>query len=416
MDLSPKIRELILQHLSGDELLDLSQVSNNCYQKDGEPEALNSSLSLQELALTDAVEIPTIDLEVFLNRNKYSKEVLEKECKRAADGIRATGVLYLKDPRVSESHNNNFIEMLESFYDADDSIKGPCIRPDLSYQLGLTPSGVEEPLCKSDPQCHEMISSLLKDDLPQPIVGPDAKCRFNWRIGERPATSKFRELNAAPIIPSSFPNWKQGMDSWGSLMVDAGFTISRMLAIGFGMESEESLANLGEFGPHLLAPTGSNLGVTSLQKNGAVLAGFHSDLNFLTLHGKNRFPGLFIWVNNKTKVAVKVPEGCLLVQAGQQLEILTGGEVKAGYHEVIVTEDTLKAIEKSKAEQKSLWRVSSTLFFHIASDKELRPLPPFDKSSMASEYKPILAGDHVLSVLAKINLSHGRDASKAIAY
>jgi hypothetical protein len=30
------------------------------------------------------------------------------------------------------------------------------------------------------------------------------------------------------------------------------------------------------------------------------------------------------------------------VQAGKQLEWITGGEVKAGYHEVVVTEDTIK--------------------------------------------------------------------------
>jgi hypothetical protein len=35
-----------------------------------------------------------------------------------------------------------------------------------------------------------------------------------------------------------------------------------------------------------------------------------------------------------TKAPVKVPQGCLLVQAGQQLEALTGGYVKAGMHEV----------------------------------------------------------------------------------
>ena len=37
-------------------------------------------------------------------------------------------------------------------------------------------------------------------------------------------------------------------------------------------------------------------------------------------------------------MGVKVPDGCLLVQAGEQLEYLTGGHVVAGYHEVINTE------------------------------------------------------------------------------
>ena len=39
---------------------------------------------------------------------------------------------------------------------------------------------------------------------------------------------------------------------------------------------------------------------------------------------------------------VKVPDGCLLVQAALQLEHLTGGHITAGYHEVVVVEETLK--------------------------------------------------------------------------
>lgn len=61
---------------------------------------------------------------------------------------------------------------------------------------------------------------------------------------------------------------------------------------------------------------------------------YHYDLNFLTVHGKSRFPGLFVWRRDGRRVPVRVPEGCLLVQAGKQLEILTGGEVMAGMHEV----------------------------------------------------------------------------------
>lgn len=34
------------------------------------------------------------------------------------------------------------------------------------------------------------------------------------------------------------------------------------------------------------------------------------------------------------RVPVSVPDGCLLVQAGKQLERLTGGHVLAGFHEV----------------------------------------------------------------------------------
>lgn len=63
-------------------------------------------------------------------------------------------------------------------------------------------------------------------------------------------------------------------------------------------------------------------------------AGYHYDLNFLTIHGKSRFPGLFVWLRDGRRVAVQIPAGCLFIQAGKQLEWLTGGYVKAGMHEV----------------------------------------------------------------------------------
>ena len=53
------------------------------------------------------------------------------------------------------------------------------------------------------------------------------------------------------------------------------------------------------------------------------------------------------------KKAVKMPQGCLLVQAGQNFEHITGGYVLAGYHEVIYTEATKEAFNKRAEEFKS---------------------------------------------------------------
>src|SRR6266581_9205764 len=93
--------------------------------------------------------------------------------------------------------------------------------------------------------------------------------------------------------------------------------------------------------PHLLAPTASDL--VKYGKKDTILAGFHTDLNFLTIHGRSRYPGLNIWARNTGKrIPVKIPKGTnLLVQAGKQLEHITGGLIKAGFHEVVVNDQTL---------------------------------------------------------------------------
>lgn len=191
------------------------------------------------------------------------------------------------------------------------------------------------------------------------------------------------------------------MDGWGSSMLQSSKTVAKMMAIGWGMEPE-TFTKMMNKAPHILGPTGSDL--SKHDKNHDILAGYHNDLNFLTIHGKSRFPGLYIWLKDGSRLAVKVPEGCLLMQAGMQLEHLTGGDVIAGFHEVVVNERTLDVIEQRKAANKTLWRVSSTLFSQIASDQLLQPIGKFANAPRAKNFPPMLTGHQVQRELEAIAL------------
>jgi hypothetical protein len=63
------------------------------------------------------------------------------------------------------------------------------------------------------------------------------------------------------------------MNGWGHHMLDAIHILCDMLSMGFNMP-KETLRKLTEFGPHLLAPTGSDL--NKYGQVGRVLAGFHT--------------------------------------------------------------------------------------------------------------------------------------------
>ena len=121
----------------------------------------------------------------------------------------------------------------------------------------------------------------------------------------------FPSLNAPQVIPPEIPEWSEVMDMWGNKMLNAVTSLATMSAEGFGLPADAFTSRM-EGGPHLLAPTGSNF--NKFGDLGRVLAGFHYDLNFMTIHGKSRFPGLFVWTNEGKKMSVKVPDGCLLVQ------------------------------------------------------------------------------------------------------
>lgn len=169
--------------------------------------------------------------------------------------------------------------------------------------------------------------------------------------------------------------------------------LAEMAAVGLGIP-EATFKDAGRYGPHILAPTASDL--VKYGAKDTILAGFHTDLNFLTIHGRSRYPGLHIWARNTGKrIPVKIPPGnYLLVQAGKQLEHITGGLVKAGYHEVVVNEKTIETIEKRKKElpDRPLVRISSTFFWHLASDFDLNPIPELSEKAKALRLEQLNLG------------------------
>jgi isopenicillin N synthase-like dioxygenase len=324
---------------------------------------------------------------------------VQTTCRAMADAIRRTGILVVRDPRVSADDNKTFQTLMQRYYSqsVDDLIVDA--RPELLYQVGVTPDMKETAICATDPDCHALIEQLAPEDRPHIPTGPDPKWRFFWRVGERPAAAdtKFAELNAPPVVPPAFQDeWKSTMDGWGDKLLEAVSTVAEMIAIGWGQPRDVFTSRMHR-GPHLLAPTGSDL--SKYNSPGTIFAGWHTDVSFLTIHGKSNFPGLSVWTREGKKIGVSVPDGYLLVQAGQQLEYLTGGHVKAGYHEVILSEGAQTAAKRAIQAGESLWRISSTVFAHINSDCILEPVLQSDDEE---SFPPVQAGAFVAAELEKI--------------
>ena len=65
------------------------------------------------------------------------------------------------------------------------------------------------------------------------------------------------------------------------------------------------------------------------------------------------------------------------MQAGIQLEWMTGGYIKAGFHEVVHNEKAEERKQQQLKAGKCTWRVASTLFTHLQGDQNVGPLAPF---------------------------------------
>ncbi|KAM0425027.1 hypothetical protein ACHAPT_009828 [Fusarium lateritium] len=328
-----------------------------------------------------SMDLPVVDLDVYLN-NPLDSEAVQAECRKAANALITYGALVLHDSRVSEEDNSTFLDILEDYFAQPEEALRKDEKPELSYQIGVTLENTEKPKCAVDEPCLDVIQRLHPSQRPLDITAhsPDPKCRFFWRMAEVPPfKTEFPGLNASNIVPEAphiKERWTPAMNQWGTSMKNAVSKLAEMTAVGLDLPAE-FFSDAGRYGPHLLAPTASDLNKYGQQDT--ILAGFHTDLNFLTIHGRSRYPGLHIWARNTgNRIPVKIPPGnYLLVQAGKQIEHITGGLIKAGYHEVVVNKKTLETIERRKREspERPLIRISSTLFWHLGSDFDLVPVP-----------------------------------------
>lgn len=330
---------------------------------------------------SDSMDLPAIDLDVFRN-NPLSSPESQAECVKAANALITYGALVLHDSRDSEAANDAFLDLLEDYFAQPEADLRRDERPELSYQVGVTLENTEKPKCAVDEPCLDVIKRLAPEQRPLDISAhsPDPKCRFFWSLAEKPPyETQFPGLNAANVTPEAENlkgRWNETMEARGKSMRESVAGLASMVAVGLGLASD-TFTNAAKYGPHLLAPTASDL--VKYGAKDTILAGFHTDLNFLTIHGRSRYPGLNIWARNTgNRIPVKIPAGnYLLVQAGKQLEHITGGLIKAGFHEVTVNEKTVETIERRKEQfpDRPLIRISSTCFWHLSSDFDLKPVP-----------------------------------------
>jgi isopenicillin N synthase-like dioxygenase len=339
------------------------------------------------------VNLPVIDLGPYLKSG--GKEGSEA-CSAIARSFQDVGIALVRDPRLPENLPRRFVGLMERYFGQPEEVKMVDCRAEIGYQVGWTPSFIERPRVRP-----EVVAKLAPDHQPKPVLTADPKERFFASLGTKPLTTKFEWLNAEPVMPRAFPEWYDVTGAWSTNMMATVHTLLEMAALGFG-ERADLFNGFLEYGPHLLAPTGSNL--AKYGAPGTVLAGFHDDLNFVTAHTQSNFPGLRAWTRTGESFFPKVPDGCVLVQAGQQLEYVTGGAILCGLHEVLAVEPAQAKIRAEIADDRVPWRISSTLFAHATSDATLLPVGRFATDEAHAKYPGVLAGDKVMKELEAIEL------------
>lgn len=61
-------------------------------------------------------DVPIIDIESFLTEDP---EKLMAECKKVAECLHKYGILIVKDPRVNHQDNEEYIDMMEKYFEEE---------------------------------------------------------------------------------------------------------------------------------------------------------------------------------------------------------------------------------------------------------------------------------------------------------
>ncbi|SPO01006.1 uncharacterized protein DNG_03754 [Cephalotrichum gorgonifer] len=172
------------------------------------------------------MELPVVDLDVFLNNPRDSAVVLA-ECQKAADALVTFGALVLHDSRATESDNAAFLDLLEDYFAQPEERLREDERPELGFQVGVTLENTEKPKCAVDEPCLDVIQRLAESERPLDISGhePDPKCRFFWKMAEKPPfETEFPGLNAPNVVPRDpaiRARWEPTLHKWGTTMKNA---------------------------------------------------------------------------------------------------------------------------------------------------------------------------------------------------
>ena len=76
-------------------------------------------------------DLPIIDVAAYLEK----RPGWEAECEKVVRCLQLYGILIVKDPRVEESRNETFMDMLEDYFAQEEADKKPDIHPELMFQV-----------------------------------------------------------------------------------------------------------------------------------------------------------------------------------------------------------------------------------------------------------------------------------------
>lgn len=338
------------------------------------------------------LHIPVVDLD-----DVHSPRIDRQNAAARAlrEGFGHFGLVYIRNHGIEADKLEAFYDTFLQVTDRPTQEKQQLGGADIWYQRGWTPPDTEKAVAAGgQPDFKECYFAA-----PEPF--------------DEMAKLQYPQVYADNVWPQDGDDFRDRYLDIGHTLHEIGLQLLRGCAKALELQPFRFEAAVFG-GPHVTRalrylPLGPD------QVNTGILWGEeHTDFNLLTLLPGGRFldhtrqycakpdeeSGLYLRTRatpqhpNGQLVAGKPPQGCIVAQVGQELEILTGGEFLATPH-------VIKAPGSP-----GYSRVSMAHFIHARSHETLFPLERFRTPETIGAYSPpVLAGTYGLKTLVDIGLA-----------
>jgi len=338
------------------------------------------------------MNIPVVDLHDLSSPHGAAQ-------RRAAEaltlGFGHYGLVYIKNHDIDPAELDTFYDAFLEFTGRDTAEKETLSRPDIWFQRGWTPPNTEKAVVAGEPDFKECYFAA-----PEPM--------------DSVAAMQYPQVYADNIWPNDSESFRENYLDIGHQLHEIGLALLRGCARALGLEPYRFEAAVYG-GPHVTrALRYIPLDETQVNRDDILWGEEHTDFNLLTLLPGGRFfdpsgarcpkpdarGGLYLRTRstpeypNGQMVQGTPPEGCIVSQVGQQLEILTGGTYLATPH--VIKAPSLPGYS----------RTSMAHFIHLHAHQTLFPLEPFRTPQNIEAYSPpVLAGTYGLKTLVDIGLA-----------
>ena len=337
-------------------------------------------------------QIPVVDLK---DLSSPRQEDQDRAAKALHLGLGHYGLVYIRNHGINPEELDAFYDAFIDVTDRDLSEKENWGKPEIWFQRGWTPPNTEKAVVAGGQPDFKECYFIA----PEPL---DPVCAL-----------QYPEIYAENIWPDNADRFQETYLSIGHQLHEIGLALLRGCARALDLEPYHFEASVWQ-GPHVTRAL-RYLPLQAQQVEDKILWGEeHTDFNLLTLLPGGRFidqqgeycgrpddqSGLYLRTRsteehpNGQMVPGRPPEGCIVAQVGQELEILTGGVFTATPHVI-----------KAPASV-GYSRVSMAHFIHLHSHEILFPVPSCQNEDSIRAYSPpVLAGTYSTKTMVDIGLA-----------